>query len=223
NDGLLSEKNVNDLIEDYNTKNYDAALIKIDNILKKYPNYSGLWLNRALVLSKMDRDFDAIYSAYKAFLASPNNETSYKVIDLIEAKNGVTDNVRNNSFIFSNIFFIISLFLINFLVVSISYRFLAKNLKKIIIFLLFSAVCFTIFETYYFYYEQQSEVGIIKGDLVSLYKVPDNFSRSWRFLKGNASVYILDSKDDFVLIETSYGLQGWIHKNFVVSLKDDLI
>ncbi len=223
NDSLLSEKNINDLIENYNAKNYDAALIKIDNILKKYPNYSGLWLNRALVLSKMDRDFDAIYSAYKAFLASPNNEAPYKVIGLIEAKNGVTDNIRNNSFIFSNIFFIISLFLINFLVVSISYKFLAKNLKKIIIFLLFSAVCFTIFETYYFYSEQQSEVGIIKGDLVSLYKVPDNFSRSWRFLKGNASVYILDSKDDFVLIETSYGLQGWIHKNFVVSLKDNLI
>ncbi|WNZ73006.1 SH3 domain-containing protein [Borreliella garinii] len=223
NDSLLSEKNINDLIENYNAKNYDAALIKIDNILKKYPNYSGLWLNRALVLSKMDRDFDAIYSAYKAFLSSPNNEAPYKVIGLIEAKNGVTDNIRNNSFIFSNIFFIISLFLINFLVVSISYKFLAKNLKKIIIFLLFSAVCFTIFETYYFYSEQQSEVGIIKGDLVSLYKVPDNFSRSWRFLKGNVSVYILDSKDDFVLIETSYGLQGWIHKNFVVSLKDNLI
>ncbi len=223
NDSLLSEKNINDLIENYNSKNYDAALIKIDNILKKYPNYSGLWLNRALVLNKMDRDFDAICSAYKAFLASPNNETPYKVIDLIEAKNGVTDSIRNNSFIFSNIFFIISLFLINFLVVSISYRFLAKNLKKIIIFLLFSAVCFTVFETYYFYSEQQSEVGIIRGDLVSLYKVPDNFSRSWRFLKGNASVYILDSKDDFVLIETSYGLQGWIHKNFVVSLKDNLI
>ncbi|AZA27130.1 MULTISPECIES: SH3 domain-containing protein [Borreliella] len=223
NDSLLSEKNINDLIENYNAKNYDAALIKIDNILKKYPNYSGLWLNRALVLSKMDRDFDAIYSAYKAFLASPNNDAPYKVIGLIEAKNGVTDNIRNNSFIFANIFFIISLFLINFLVISISYKFLAKNLKKIIIFLLFSAICFTMFETYYFYSEQQSEVGIIKGDLVSLYKVPDNFSRSWRFLKGNASVYILDSKDDFVLIETSYGLQGWIHKNFVVSLKDNLI
>ncbi|WPM06306.1 SH3 domain-containing protein [Borreliella sinica] len=223
NDGLLSEKNINDLIENYNTKNYDTALIKIDNILKKYSNYSGLWLNRALVLSKMDRDFDAIYSAYKAFLISPNNEAPYKVIDFIESKNGVTDNIRNNSFIFSNIFFIISLFLINFLVVTIFFRFLAKNLKKIVIFLLFSTICFTVFETYYFYSKQQSEVGIIKGDLVSLYKVPDNFSRSWRFLKGNASVYILDSKDDFVLIETSYGLQGWIHKNFIVSLKDNLI
>lgn len=67
NDGSLSEDNINDLIEDYKSKNYDNALNKVDNILKKNPSYSGLWLNRALILNKMDRCFDAIYSAYKAF------------------------------------------------------------------------------------------------------------------------------------------------------------
>nr|WMW27238.1 Obg-like ATPase 1 [Borrelia puertoricensis] len=53
--------------------------------------------------------------------------------------------------------------------------------------------------------------------------VPDNFSRSWRFLNGNISVYLLNRKDDFVLIQTSHGLQGWIHKNFFASVKDSLI
>ncbi|AHH03129.1 Hypothetical protein BHY_0178 [Borrelia nietonii YOR] len=223
NDGSLSEDNINDLIEDYKSSNYDDALNKVDNILKKNPSYSGLWLNRALILSKMDRYFDAIYSAYKSFFASPSNDTFYKVIDFIEAKNGINENIRNNSFTLSNIFFIISLILINVLVVIISYKFYAKNLKKIVLFLLLSVTCFTLFQTYYFYVDQQSEIGIIRGDLVSLYKVPDNFSRSWRFLKGNISVYVLNRKDDFVLIQTSHGLQGWVHKNFIVSVKDNLI
>ncbi|AHH05250.1 hypothetical protein BmHG_00172 [Borrelia miyamotoi] len=223
NDGSLSENNINDLIEDYNLKNYDIALNKIDSILRKNPSYSGLWLNRAIILSKMDRYFDAIYSAYKAFFTSPSNDTFYKVIDFIEAKNGINENIQNNSFVFSNIFFIITLILINILVVIISYKFYAKNLKKIILFLLISAMCFTSFQTYYFYVAQQSEIGIIRGDLVSLYKVPDNFSRSWRFLKGNISVYVLNKKDDFVLIQTSHGLQGWVHKNFIASVKDNLI
>ncbi|WP_281861786.1 hypothetical protein [Candidatus Borrelia fainii] len=223
NDGYLSEDNINDLIEDYKLKNYDNALNRVDNILKKNPSYSGLWLNRALILNKMDRYFDAIYSAYKAFFTSPSNDTFYKVIDFIEAKNGVNENIRNNSFVWSNIFFIISLILINILIVIISYKFYAKNLKRIILFLLLSVTCFTLFQTYYFYVDQQSEIGIIKGDLVSLYKVPDNFSRSWRFLNGNISVYVLNRKDDFVLIQTSHGLQGWIHKNFIASVKDSLI
>ncbi|ETZ18219.1 hypothetical protein BDCR2A_00192 [Borrelia duttonii CR2A] len=223
NDGFLSEDNINDLINDYRSGNYSDALNKIDNIIKRNSSYSGLWLNRALILSKMDRSFDAIYSAYKAFFTSPNNDIFYKIIDFIETKNGINENIRNNSFVFSNIFFIISLILITILIVVVSYRFYAKNLKRIILFLLLSMTCFTLFQTYYFYLEQQSEIGIIRGDLVSLYKVPDNFSRSWKFLKGNISVYLLDKKDDFVLIQTSHGLKGWIHKNFIVSVKDDLI
>ncbi|WP_084543262.1 SH3 domain-containing protein [Borrelia hispanica] len=223
NDGSLSEDNINDLINDYKSSNYSDALNKIDNIIKRNSNYSGLWLNRALILSKMDRSFDAIYSAYKAFFTSPNNDIFYKIIDFIETKNGINENIRNNSFVFSNIFFIISLILITILIIVVSYRFYAKNLKRIILFLLLSMTCFTLFQTYYFYLEQQSEIGIIRGDLVSLYKVPDNFSRSWKFLKGNISVYVLDKKDDFVLIQTSHGLKGWIHKNFIVSVKDDLI
>ncbi|ACH94423.1 SH3 domain-containing protein [Borrelia recurrentis] len=223
NDGFLSEDNINDLINDYRSSNYSDALNKIDNIIKRNSSYSGLWLNRALILSKMDRSFDAIYSAYKAFFTSPNNDIFYKIIDFIETKNGINENIRNNSFVFSNIFFIISLILITILIVVVSYRFYAKNLKRIILFLLLSMTCFTLFQTYYFYLEQQSEIGIIRGDLVSLYKVPDNFSRSWKFLKGNISVYLLDKKDDFVLIQTSHGLKGWIHKNFIVSVKDDLI
>ncbi|AHH08130.1 BatD family protein [Borrelia anserina] len=223
NDGSLSEDNINDLIEDYKLSHYEVALNKVDNILKKNPNYSGLWLNRALILSRMDRYFDAIYSAYKAFFTSPSNDTFYKVIDFIESRNGVNDNIRNNSFVLSNSFFIVSLILINILVVIISYKLYAKNLKRIILFLLLSVICFTLFQTYYFYVDQQSEIGIIRGDLVSLYRVPDSFSRSWRFLNGNISVYILNRKDDFVLIQTSHGLQGWVHKNFIASVKDNLI
>ncbi|BCR21607.1 SH3 domain-containing protein [Borrelia sp. HM] len=223
NDGSLSEDNVSNLIEDYNSKNYGVALNKIDNILKKNSTYSGLWLNRAIILSKVDRYFDAIYSAYKAFFISPNNDTFYKVIDFLEAKNGINENIRNNSFVFSNIFFIITLILINILVVIISYKFCENNLKRIILSLLLFIISLTSFQTYYFYVDQQSEIGIIRGDLVSLYKVPDNFSRSWKFLKGNVSVYILNRKDDFVLIQTNHGLQGWIYKTFVVSVKDNLI
>ncbi|WP_199911317.1 SH3 domain-containing protein [Candidatus Borreliella tachyglossi] len=223
NDGSFSRENINDLIESYESKDYNVALSKVDNIIKKNPSYSGLWLNRALILNKMERDFDAIYSAYKAFFTSPNNETFYRVINFIEAKNGINENIRNNSFAFSNVFFIISLILINIVVIALSCKFYAKNLKRIILFLICSVACFTLFQTYYFYVEQQSEIGIIKGDLVSLYKVPDNFSRSWRFLKGNVSVYVIDKKDDFILIKTSHGLQGWVHKNFIVSVKDDLI
>ncbi|UPA16042.1 BatD family protein [Borrelia coriaceae] len=223
NDGFLSEDNINDLIGDYKLGNYGNALNKVDSIITKNPSYSGLWLNRALILSKMNRYFDAIYSAYKAFFISPSNDTFYKVIDFIEAKNVVNENIRNSSFVLSNIFFVISLILVNILVVIISCKFYAKNLKKIMLFLLLSVKCFTLFQTYYFYVDQQSEIGIIRGDLVSLYKVPDNFSRSWRFLKGNISVYILDRKDDFILIQTNHGLQGWIYKNFIVSIKDTLI
>ncbi|AYE36058.1 hypothetical protein DB313_00850 [Borrelia turcica IST7] len=222
-DGSFSEESINDLIESYKSKNYDDSLNKVDNIIKKNPSYSGLWLNRALILSKMEKEFDAIYSAYKAFFTSPNNDTFYKVVDLIEARSGVSENIRNNSFVFSNVFFIVSLILINVLIIVLSYKFYARNLKKIILFLLCSVTCFTLFQTYYFYVEQQSEIGIIKGDLVSLYKVPDNFSRSWKFIKGNVSVYVLDRKDDFVLIQTSHGLQGWIYRNFISSVKDNLI
>ncbi|UGQ15867.1 hypothetical protein [Borrelia sp. RT5S] len=222
-DGSFSEESVNDLIESYELKNYEDSLNKVDNIIKRNPSYSGLWLNRALILSKMEKDFDATYSAYKAFFTSPSNETFYKVVDLIEARSGVSENIRNNSFVFSNAFFIFSLILINILMIVLSYRFYAKNLKRIILFLLCSVTCFALFQTYYFYAEQQAEIGIIKGDLVSLYKVPDNFSRSWKFIKGNVSVYVLDRKDDFVLIQTSHGLQGWVYKNFISSVKDNLI
>ncbi|WP_084538470.1 SH3 domain-containing protein [Borrelia persica] len=223
NDGSLSEDSINDLIDDYRSNNYGEALNKIDNIIKKNLHYSGLWLNRALILSKMERSFDSIYSAYKAFFTSPSNDSFYKVVDFIETKNGINDNIRNNSFVFSNVFFIISLVLITISIIIASYKFYAKNLKRIILFLLLSMTCFTLFQTYYFYVEQQAEIGIIRGDLVSLYKVPDNFSRSWRFLKGNISVYVLDRKDDFILIQTSHGLKGWVHKNFIASVKDDLI
>ncbi|UER68003.1 hypothetical protein LKV13_00825 [Borrelia sp. BU AG58] len=222
-DDSFSEESINDLIESYKSKNYKDSLNKVDSIIKKNPSYSGLWLNRALILSKMEKDFDAIYSAYKAFFTSPSDGAFYKVVDLIEARSGVSENIRNNSFVFSNIFFIVSLILINIVVVVLSCRFYARNLKKIVLFLLCSVICFALFQTYYFYVEQQAEIGIIKGDLVSLYKVPDNFSRSWKFIRGNVSVYLLDRKDDFVLIQTSHGLQGWIYKNFVSSVKENLI
>jgi len=64
------------------------------------------------------------------------------------------------------------------------------------------------------------DAGIISSGGANLTKVPNERALKWMTLGEGNCVYIKGEWKDEYLIETEYGLQGWVSKNSLLVLEE---
>ena len=64
------------------------------------------------------------------------------------------------------------------------------------------------------------DAGIISSGGANLTKVPNERALEWITLGEGNCVYIKGEWGDEYLIETEYGLQGWVSKNYLLVLEE---
>ena len=55
-----------------------------------------------------------------------------------------------------------------------------------------------------------TERGVILYDETAMRKIPDERASGWRSLVAGTSVAVQGLSDGFILVETGYGLKGWV-------------
>ena len=89
--------------------------------------------------------------------------------------------------------------------------------------LIFTTVLFTMFSTILLIFvdvKNSVDAGIISSGGATLTKVPNERALEWITLGEGNCVYIKGEWEEEYLIETEYGLQGWISKDSLLVLEE---
>jgi hypothetical protein len=78
------------------------------------------------------------------------------------------------------------------------------------------------FVVFYTDYVAQRETAVVIHEGGHLKKVPDIGGGDWLTLLEGTAVYIKSESDNFLLIQTGYGLEGWLDKDSLLKIHGDL-
>ena len=202
--------------------NFEDALLIYDDLTSKLPYNYGLFINKSILWDKLGNISRAVYNIRIAERISPDNK---KINDI---KNYLSDSEESrqkqaktsNNFNPDYIFFVLVLFF-NLMILALYKLFSKKNIT--VYSLLFIAILFTTLSSVLLILvdvKNGVNAGVIISGGAELTKVPNEQALKWIDLGEGNCVYIRSEWEDKFLIETEYGLQGWVSKEKLLVLEE---
>ncbi len=164
---------------------------------------------------------DCLHYLRTAIYIDPLNSMSREMLAWIESENGFINSVRPSSRVHPDIFFYLLAAAVNgvFLLLVIS-RYKPSGGASVLLILFGLLLLFSVFMIIYTDHNRKNLTGIVFGDEIFLKKIPREAADLWLTIEEGEAVKILDESNGFLLVETGFGIQGWIDKTAV--LKDRL-
>lgn len=201
---------------------YLDALTIYNKLEDELPNNYGLFVNRSILWDKLNNISQAVYNIRIAERIAPDNGKIALIKDYLSdseesrQKQAKTSNPINPDYIF-----ILLVLFFNALVVAVIKLIKYKNITVFSLF--FTTILFTVLSAVFLIFldnKNSVNAGIISSGGASLTKVPNNKALEWMTLGEGNCVYISGEWEGKYLIETEYGLQGWIDKEFLLVLEE---
>lgn len=200
---------------------YAEALANYVSVETSFKESPGLYINKALLCLKTDNLTGAAYNIRTAERLIPGNSRVEFIKEYIEKIGGLSQQATTSAPVHPDLFFIIFLLLFNgffwFFWLGISRKGFAYNFTAVCLFILTLASLSGIWYT-----DRVNSVraGVIGEQGASLKKVPEKEALQWMELSRGNTVYIEGEWMDQYLIQTEYGLKGWIKQSDIYILEE---
>lgn len=201
---------------------YEEAITIYSQLEKDLPNNYGLYINMAILWDKMDNISRAANSIRIAERINPNSKTVKQIKEyLYKSEDANRKQARTVSSINPDLLFILILLLFNLLAFVVVRLIRDRNITNLSLF--FILFLFTIMSSVglVFIHKRNSvKAGTISRGGASIIKVPNKNALDWISIKEGSCVYIIGEWENNYLIETEYGLQGWVNRDSLIVLEE---
>lgn len=201
---------------------YLNALNVYDQLEDKIPNNYGLFVNRAILWDKLDNISQAVYNIRIAERISPSNKKIHKIKEYFsDSEESMEKQAKTSNPINPDYIFILLVLFFNLLIYTIVKLIKYKNITQFSLF--FTTLLFTLLSTVLLIFidtKNKVPAGIIYSGGANLTKVPNEKALEWMTLGEGNCVYIKGKWAEKFLIETEYGLQGWVDKKSILVLEE---
>lgn len=201
---------------------FRSALTIYDTIGEKLPNNYGIFVNKAIIWDKLGNNSRAVYNIRVAERIVPLNRKVALIKEyLSESEEYSQKQAKTVNRINPDYIFILLIVFFNILVFSIIRLIKQRNISTYSA--VFMALLFTMVSVILLILvdiKNGVEAGIISEGGAVLTKVPNENALEWMTLEEGSCVYIKANWDGDYLIETEYGLQGWISKESILVLEE---
>lgn len=201
---------------------YTNAITIYSQLAELLPNNYGIYVNMAILWDKIGDLSNAVNSIRIAERIDPSNNKIEKIKNyLYNSEDTAVRQARTVSSINPDYIFIVLVVLFNILVLVLVKLRRNRSITNISSFFVLILFCLISGAALIWVDSKNSiDAGIITSDGAELVKVPNEMALKWMKLKAGSCVYIKgDWKGDY-LIETEYGLQGWIKKSNIIVLEE---
>ncbi len=202
--------------------NYNKALEIYSVLEPKVNNNFGLLRNMSILNDKLGNKAAAIYYILAAERINPlfpelqdikrylaGDEDTY-------TKQAKPVGPINPDYLFLGIIIVINLLFYYLL----KYKKTRKIVSLSVVIIIIIFLCMLSISFVYLVRKNTQPIGVVKTEKVQVRKVPTEMAFDWLELNQGYSVYIKSHWEDMFLIETEYGLEGWIEKESLMVLGD---
>lgn len=201
---------------------YLNALNIYDDLEDNLPNNYGLFVNRSILWDKLGNVSQAVYNIRIAERISPANGKINKIKEyLSESEESIQKQAKTSNPINPDYIFILLVIFFNIMVITLIKLIMYKNISQFSLF--FTTLLFTLLLTVLLIFidtKNSVDAGIISSGGANLTKVPNDKALEWMSLEEGNCVYIKGVWEIKFLIETEYGLQGWVDKDSLLVLEE---
>lgn len=201
---------------------YINALNIYDELESDLSNNYGLYVNRSILWDKLNNISESVYNIRIAERIVPNSSKVSQIKEyLSESEESSQKQAKTSNPINPDFIFIILVIVCNIFVLTTVNLIRNRNITNFSFF--FTSLLFTmLFSVFLLFLDIKNSVdaGIISSGGAKLIKVPNDKALDWMTLGEGNCVYIKGEWDERFLIETEYGLQGWVSKDSLLVLEE---
>lgn len=190
---------------------FAEAKNSFDKVLQSYPDNPGILYNRALVAFKEGSLFETQQNLRRALRRAQSLPEASALLLKVQTAAGLQDQWSPSPALSPVVFWVIMMLGINVSLVLFGFWINRRkfNVLSLAVGTLVGALASGVVYTNLLDY-QEGPAGVIGITLGNLRRVPGEKAENWMTLAGGTSVRILGSNHGFSLIQTGYGLEGWV-------------
>jgi hypothetical protein len=184
----------------------------------------GIWYNLSLAYFRMGRHGAAVYSLRNAIRMNPMVQVYWDTLQWMEESLELFRQVEPERWIHPDIFLIILAVFFNItcgLIAVSLYRKKSIYVITAILGLILTAASLSLL--IYTGTAGKYGAGIINNETASLRKIPETDAEKWLVLDEGTAISVKTRTDGFYLVETRFGIEGWLEEDSFFWGKKDII
>ncbi len=198
-------------IDAFQAGKVSVAIDQFRSALSVRPHNPGILYNQSLCYFQAHRYGEAIYYLNNAIRFDPTNRVMRQTLAWMEQRLSLTRQIEPPWSVNPDLMLIIVAILFNLTCVLLAISGAGKGGRYVIV--LVFAVLLTLAAgggLVYSISTQNDEIGVVGRDAGNLLKIPRPDATSWLELPRGTTVRILLDSNNFYLVRTGYGVEGWL-------------
>ena len=190
---------------------YEAAWSEAIRLTDEWPDHPGLTYNAAITAFASDRPAESVYLLRTALVLRPVFRQAHRALDFVEAARGLNRQLSRPRAVHPDgplLAVILLWYLVAVLIVVPRKRRSARYAIAVIVTALILMVAIGGFA--YALHQRSQSIAVVGEREAGLRRIPEPGAQTWLTLEPGTAVLPLTTRDEFVLIRTGYGIDGWI-------------
>lgn len=221
---LADESWIEEAEDHFENDDYDSALLLYKRVDRADLDWNDNWVfqyNKGILHFLNKENSQAVASMRKSFFISNGNSQVRNTLESIEDNFDLENQMDLSLLMSPNLIFFLFILSFNFLFICISWLFTKNSSIPILLILLFSlttlASATELLRTALLFNRQEA---VVRQD-VDIRRIPEIAGSSWITVQEGTSVELISEYENFTLIRSSHGLEGWILKKDLIPVNGD--
>ncbi|MFW5849684.1 MAG: tetratricopeptide repeat protein [Spirochaetota bacterium] len=194
----------------YEEGNLDAAVSAFERAARQAPDSPGINHNLGVLYFHLGDLPRAVFAIREAIRLAPMASAPRSLLGTVEASAGIDRSVPPPHLVHPDLLFFALAVLVNGLFVGIA---LAHGRKRgwltiagILVIVISLGVLAGLVRSAV---EHEEQLGVVRGE-VTLQRIPGDDADGWLPVRSGSAVHVVSRQDEFLLVRTSLGLEGWV-------------
>ncbi len=190
---------------------YESAWQTAIALTEEWPDHPGLLYNAAITAYASERPAQAVYLLRTALVLRPVFRQAHQALDFVESARGLNRQFSRPRTVHPDgplLAMILLWYLVAVLIVVPRKRRSARYAIAVIVTSL--TVLIAIGGFAYALHQRIQPMAVVGEREAGLRRIPEEAAQTWLMLDPGTAVLPLTTRDEFVLIRTGYGIDGWI-------------
>ncbi|TVR05257.1 MAG: hypothetical protein EA403_03230 [Spirochaetaceae bacterium] len=190
---------------------YESAWQAAITLTEEWPDHPGLMYNAAITAFASERPAQSVYLLRTALVLRPVFRHAHHALDFVESARGLNRQFSRPRTVHPDgplLAVILLWYLVAVLIVVPRKRRSARYAIAVIVTALMLLVAIGGFA--YALHQRNQAIAVVGEREAGLRRIPEQGAQTWLTLDPGTAVLPLTTRDEFVLIRTGYGIDGWI-------------